>query len=171
MGSTTRPAMRPPDPVSHGRGSTGQRRDMEGWGDMGGSWGGPGDTHVPAAYRIHVNARTVAILRALQEGFKLDIRGKTELKVPLGSSVPLRTLVEPPLCPQSAPRPPLFTQPPHAPLIAPIFHLVSLYSPIVPLLPHISPNFSINCPPYCPMTLYCLSLFLYHPRILLTYAL
>uniref|UniRef100_A0A669QLC0 Guanylate cyclase domain-containing protein n=1 Tax=Phasianus colchicus TaxID=9054 RepID=A0A669QLC0_PHACC len=31
-------------------------------------------------YRIHVNARTVAILRALQEGFKLDIRGKTELK-------------------------------------------------------------------------------------------
>ncbi|XP_053908691.1 retinal guanylyl cyclase 1 isoform X2 [Cuculus canorus] len=31
-------------------------------------------------YRIHVNARTVAILLALQEGFKLDIRGKTELK-------------------------------------------------------------------------------------------
>ncbi|XP_057267164.1 retinal guanylyl cyclase 1-like, partial [Pezoporus wallicus] len=31
-------------------------------------------------YRIHVNARTVAILHALQEGFKLDIRGKTELK-------------------------------------------------------------------------------------------
>ncbi|XP_049648557.1 retinal guanylyl cyclase 1 isoform X2 [Accipiter gentilis] len=31
-------------------------------------------------YRIHVNARTVAILQALQEGFKLDIRGKTELK-------------------------------------------------------------------------------------------
>ncbi|XP_068027250.1 retinal guanylyl cyclase 1 isoform X2 [Melanerpes formicivorus] len=31
-------------------------------------------------YRIHVNARTVAILLALKEGFKLDIRGKTELK-------------------------------------------------------------------------------------------
>ncbi|XP_068524504.1 retinal guanylyl cyclase 1-like isoform X3 [Anas acuta] len=31
-------------------------------------------------YRIHVNARTVAILLALQEGFKVDIRGKTELK-------------------------------------------------------------------------------------------
>ncbi|KAM8986004.1 retinal guanylyl cyclase 1, partial [Ara ararauna] len=31
-------------------------------------------------YRIHVNARTVAILQALKEGFKLDIRGKTELK-------------------------------------------------------------------------------------------
>lgn len=124
------------------------------------TWGGPGDTRVPAAYRIHVNARTVAILLALQEGFKVDIRGKTELKVPLGSSVPLRTLIEPPMCSPSALRPPLFTQPPHAPLIAPIFHLESLYFPIVPLSPHISPNCSINCPPYCP------SFFPYHPRIL-----
>uniref|UniRef100_A0A8C4JC22 guanylate cyclase n=1 Tax=Dromaius novaehollandiae TaxID=8790 RepID=A0A8C4JC22_DRONO len=33
-------------------------------------------------YRIHVNVRTVTILHALKEGFKLDIRGKTELKVP-----------------------------------------------------------------------------------------
>uniref|UniRef100_A0A674GYN0 Guanylate cyclase domain-containing protein n=1 Tax=Taeniopygia guttata TaxID=59729 RepID=A0A674GYN0_TAEGU len=32
-------------------------------------------------YRIHVNQRTVAILLSLQEGFKVDIRGKTELKV------------------------------------------------------------------------------------------
>ncbi|XP_072776781.1 retinal guanylyl cyclase 1 [Taeniopygia guttata] len=31
-------------------------------------------------YRIHVNQRTVAILLSLQEGFKVDIRGKTELK-------------------------------------------------------------------------------------------
>ncbi|XP_039586977.1 retinal guanylyl cyclase 1-like, partial [Passer montanus] len=33
-----------------------------------------------SAYRIHVNQRTVAILLSLQEGFKVDIRGKTELK-------------------------------------------------------------------------------------------
>ncbi|XP_053117185.1 retinal guanylyl cyclase 1 isoform X2 [Hemicordylus capensis] len=31
-------------------------------------------------YRIHVNIRTVQILHDLKEGFKLDIRGKTELK-------------------------------------------------------------------------------------------
>nr|XP_020665285.1 retinal guanylyl cyclase 1 [Pogona vitticeps] len=31
-------------------------------------------------YRIHVNIRTVEILHSLKEGFKLDIRGKTELK-------------------------------------------------------------------------------------------
>nr|XP_031363584.1 retinal guanylyl cyclase 1 [Lonchura striata domestica] len=31
-------------------------------------------------YRIHVNQRTVAILLSLKEGFKVDIRGKTELK-------------------------------------------------------------------------------------------
>ncbi|XP_060635909.2 retinal guanylyl cyclase 1 [Anolis sagrei] len=31
-------------------------------------------------YRIHVNMRTVEILHSLKEGFKLDIRGKTELK-------------------------------------------------------------------------------------------
>lgn len=35
MGSTTRPAMHPPDPVSRGHGGTGQRRDMGGWGDTG----------------------------------------------------------------------------------------------------------------------------------------
>ncbi|XP_042330865.1 retinal guanylyl cyclase 1 isoform X2 [Sceloporus undulatus] len=31
-------------------------------------------------YRIHVNIRTVEILHSLKEGFKLDCRGKTELK-------------------------------------------------------------------------------------------
>uniref|UniRef100_A0A803TZ05 Guanylate cyclase n=1 Tax=Anolis carolinensis TaxID=28377 RepID=A0A803TZ05_ANOCA len=31
-------------------------------------------------YRIHVNMRTVEILHSLKEGFKLDLRGKTELK-------------------------------------------------------------------------------------------
>ncbi|KAM6453517.1 retinal guanylyl cyclase 1 [Liasis olivaceus] len=31
-------------------------------------------------YRIHVNLRTVEILHSLKEGFKLDLRGKTELK-------------------------------------------------------------------------------------------
>nr|XP_033781045.1 retinal guanylyl cyclase 1 [Geotrypetes seraphini] len=31
-------------------------------------------------YRIHVNMSTVNILQALQEGFKLEVRGKTELK-------------------------------------------------------------------------------------------
>uniref|UniRef100_A0A8D2LZN9 Guanylate cyclase domain-containing protein n=1 Tax=Varanus komodoensis TaxID=61221 RepID=A0A8D2LZN9_VARKO len=31
-------------------------------------------------YRIHVNIRTVEILHSLKEGFKLDLRGKTELK-------------------------------------------------------------------------------------------
>ena len=54
-----------------------------------------------AAYRIHVNARTVAILRALQEGFKLDIRGKTELKVPL---CPTTAPQLPHKCPTSAPK-------------------------------------------------------------------
>ncbi|ETE63174.1 Retinal guanylyl cyclase 1, partial [Ophiophagus hannah] len=33
-----------------------------------------------SAYRIHVNLRTVEILHALKEGYKLDLRGKTELK-------------------------------------------------------------------------------------------
>ncbi|NWV83944.1 GUC2E cyclase, partial [Dasyornis broadbenti] len=58
-----------------------------------GTWGHPwghghGDTVNTASrmestglpYRIHVNQRTVAILLSLQEGFKVDIRGKTELK-------------------------------------------------------------------------------------------
>ncbi|XP_075764300.1 retinal guanylyl cyclase 1 isoform X2 [Pelodiscus sinensis] len=31
-------------------------------------------------YRIHVNIRTVTILHSLKEGYKLDVRGKTELK-------------------------------------------------------------------------------------------
>ncbi|XP_060112056.1 retinal guanylyl cyclase 1 [Heteronotia binoei] len=31
-------------------------------------------------YRIHVNIRTVQLLQSLREGFKLEIRGKTELK-------------------------------------------------------------------------------------------
>lgn len=35
MGSTTRPAMHPSDPVSRGHGGTGQRRDVGGWGDTG----------------------------------------------------------------------------------------------------------------------------------------
>lgn len=84
------------------------------------TWHGPGDTHVPAAYRIHVNARTVAILLALQEGFKVDIRGKTELKVPLGSSLPLQTLIEPSRAPQ-VPSDLLFSpNPPTLPLL-PLF--------------------------------------------------
>lgn len=35
----------------------------------------------PSAYRIHVNMTTVKILRSLNEGYKIDVRGKTELKV------------------------------------------------------------------------------------------
>ncbi|XP_067409957.1 retinal guanylyl cyclase 1 [Emydura macquarii macquarii] len=31
-------------------------------------------------YRIHVNVRTVTILHSLKEGFKVEVRGKTELK-------------------------------------------------------------------------------------------
>lgn len=33
------------------------------------------------AYRIHVNISTVQILRALDEGFQVEVRGRTELKV------------------------------------------------------------------------------------------
>lgn len=90
-----------------GDGGTGE--DGEGtWGD-----GGAGDGRVPAAYRIHVNARTVAILQALQEGFKLDIRGKTELKVPLSAPSPV------PLVPPSAHIAPLMTPCPPSPLYCP----------------------------------------------------
>lgn len=38
-------------------------------------------TFPPAAYRIHVNMSTVKILHSLNEGYKIDVRGKTELKV------------------------------------------------------------------------------------------
>ncbi|XP_037553331.1 retinal guanylyl cyclase 1-like, partial [Nematolebias whitei] len=31
-------------------------------------------------YRIHVNNSTVKILRSLNDGYKIDVRGKTELK-------------------------------------------------------------------------------------------
>lgn len=34
-----------------------------------------------SAYRIHVNNSTVKILRSLNDGYKIDVRGKTELKV------------------------------------------------------------------------------------------
>uniref|UniRef100_A0A3Q2Q4T9 guanylate cyclase n=1 Tax=Fundulus heteroclitus TaxID=8078 RepID=A0A3Q2Q4T9_FUNHE len=34
-----------------------------------------------SAYRIHVNCSTVKILRSLNDGYKIDVRGKTELKV------------------------------------------------------------------------------------------
>lgn len=34
-----------------------------------------------SAYRIHVNISTVKILRSLNAGYKIDVRGKTELKV------------------------------------------------------------------------------------------
>lgn len=34
-----------------------------------------------SAYRIHVNMSTVQILRSLNEGYKIEVRGKTELKV------------------------------------------------------------------------------------------
>lgn len=33
------------------------------------------------AYRIHVNLSTVKILHSLNEGYKIQVRGKTELKV------------------------------------------------------------------------------------------
>ncbi|KAJ8275890.1 hypothetical protein COCON_G00076420, partial [Conger conger] len=33
-----------------------------------------------AAFRIHVNISTVKILRSLNEGYLIDVRGKTELK-------------------------------------------------------------------------------------------
>lgn len=36
---------------------------------------------VSLAYRIHVNVSTVRILRALDEGFQTEVRGRTELKV------------------------------------------------------------------------------------------
>lgn len=36
---------------------------------------------VAPAYRIHVNASTVRILRALDQGFQTEARGRTELKV------------------------------------------------------------------------------------------
>lgn len=35
----------------------------------------------PPAYRIHVNMSTVKILHSLNEGYKIEVRGKTELKV------------------------------------------------------------------------------------------
>lgn len=35
------------------------------------------------AYRIHVNMSTVKILHSLNEGYKIQVRGKTELKVNL----------------------------------------------------------------------------------------
>lgn len=37
-----------------------------------------------AAYRIHVNVSTVKILHSLNEGYKIQVRGKTELKVKPG---------------------------------------------------------------------------------------
>lgn len=36
-----------------------------------------------SAYRIHVNMSTVKILRSLNDGYKIEVRGKTELKVTL----------------------------------------------------------------------------------------
>lgn len=36
-----------------------------------------------AAYRIHVNISTVKILQSLNEGYEIEVRGKTELKVPI----------------------------------------------------------------------------------------
>lgn len=66
------------------------------WGELltehwGNGWGAPqeGSPEIPAspvipAYRIHVNMSTVRILRALDEGFQTEVRGRTELKVRLG---------------------------------------------------------------------------------------
>ncbi|MEE6526576.1 hypothetical protein FKM82_027297 [Ascaphus truei] len=31
-------------------------------------------------YRVHVNVSTVNILQSLQEGYRIEVRGKTELK-------------------------------------------------------------------------------------------
>lgn len=39
----------------------------------------------PSAYRIHVNMSTVKILHSLNEGYKIEVRGKTELKVTVHS--------------------------------------------------------------------------------------
>lgn len=33
------------------------------------------------AYRIHVNQSTVDVLNSLKLGYKIDVRGRTELKV------------------------------------------------------------------------------------------
>ena len=43
---------------------------------------------VAPAYRIHVNVSTVRILRALDEGFQIEMRGRTELKVRPGPPLP-----------------------------------------------------------------------------------
>lgn len=79
--------------------STGLRecqRAGKGWGrygDLAGAQGGEGmergqevspelmASRVALAYRIHVNKSTVRILRALDEGFQTEVRGRTELKV------------------------------------------------------------------------------------------
>lgn len=49
---------------------------------------------LPSAYRIHVNMSTVKILRSLNEGYKIDVRGKTELKVNFSFTVERNILEE-----------------------------------------------------------------------------
>lgn len=66
-------------------GGVGRRRAAR-WGNgLGGGLreGSPELTAFPVvpAYRIHVNMSTVRILRALDEGFQVEVRGRTELKV------------------------------------------------------------------------------------------
>lgn len=41
----------------------------------------------PSAYRIHVNMSTLKILHSLNEGYKIEVRGKTELKVQKSTAV------------------------------------------------------------------------------------
>lgn len=62
----------------------------------------PGDSPAhpaPAAYRIHVNMSTVRILRALDQGFQMELRGRTELKVRQG--VPFAPSLGRPVSPDS----------------------------------------------------------------------
>ena len=78
-------------------------RGWEGLGELGRGRGGPGEwarrgrqeltsevtpSPVAPAYRIHVNVSTVRILRALDEGFQIEMRGRTELKVRPGPPLP-----------------------------------------------------------------------------------
>lgn len=60
-----------------------------GWAGEGPGEGSPEIPSSPVipAYRIHVNMSTVRILRALDQGFQTEVRGRTELKVRLSPAL------------------------------------------------------------------------------------
>lgn len=60
---------------------------------------------VTPAYRIHVNVSTVRILLALDEGFQIEMRGRTELKVRPGPPLPAAGLGDTALYPRPGPTP------------------------------------------------------------------